>query len=106
MMDLISHICSTNINALWVNIAQYDLLCLSQFLTKGKTVLSFMFLFLQYSDSNHSMSFFVPLLVLHAPQHLTMFVAERRSSLSICSQVALFLGTPRACGYSFSTIWQ
>ena len=105
-MHLLSQLFLPDHKALKVSMTHQDLRCLSQFLTTGKTVLSFMFLFLQYSDSNHSMSFFVPLLVLQAPQHLTMFVAERRSSLSICSQVALFLGTPRACGYPFSTIWQ
>src|SRR6266581_1627618 len=105
-MHLLSQLFLPDDKALTVSMTHQDLRCLSQFLTTGKTVLSFIFLFTQYSDSNHSMSFFAPLLVLHPPQHLTMFAAERRSSLSICSQVALFLGTPRACGYSFSTIWQ
>lgn len=65
-----------------------------------------MFFFLQYSDSNQARSVFVPLLVLHAPQHLTTFVGERKSLLLMCSQVALFLGTPLVRGYSFILLWQ
>ena len=35
---------------------------------------------LQYSDSNHSASLFAPLLVLHAPQYLTMLVSGGRGA--------------------------
>ena len=55
-----------------LNPARRDLRCLSQFLITGDTVCSFIFFRLQYSDSNHSANLFPPLLVLHAPQRLTI----------------------------------
>ena len=63
-----------------LNPAGRDLRCLSQFLITGDTVCSLIFFRLQYSDSNHSASLFAPLLVLHAPQYLTMLVSGGRGA--------------------------
>ena len=63
-----------------LNPARRDLRCLSQFLITGDTVCSLIFFRLQYSDSNHSASLFAPLLMLHAPQYLTMLVSGGRGA--------------------------